>query len=412
MRSHRESRIIRPYLLWIFLFVLAMVCSSQLTAQAALDYTEKKEKVLGLYKQSRFVEAAPILEELAAANPNDKEVFSMLGFSLYSTIGTTQDEDKRKDLADRARKALLHARELGDRSVLTDQMLANLAGGTPSVHKFSSNADADQAMLEAERLFTSGQLEGAIELYKKALSADPGLYNAALYIGDCYYKVPGKMDEAPEWYAKAIAIDPNRETAYRYWADVLIKQGKPGEARDKYIDAYISEPSDRLAISAFKAWAKGQNVTLTHPAIQIPTKVETKDNKNTTITLDPGALLKKKKDDGSEGWLIYGITRSLWVSSKFAKEYPNEKTYRHSLKEEADALRAAIAAVGEKARKSKDLDPSLATLIRLDQDGVLEPYILLARSDAGIAQDYPGFLKEHRDLLHRYATKWIISKSQ
>jgi hypothetical protein len=36
-----------------------------------------------------------------------------------------------------------------------------------------------------------------------------------------------------------IAIDPNRETAYRYWGDVLMKQDKMAEARDKLIEAYI-----------------------------------------------------------------------------------------------------------------------------------------------------------------------------
>lgn len=413
MREDDKSRI-RPCSLWIVtvLFALAVASPSWLKGQAVVDYSEKKQHAMDLYKQSRFVDAIPLLEELAAANKDDRDVFSILGFCLYSQIGITQDEKKRKDLAERSRKALTRAQQLGDKSVLTDQMLAKLAAGAPGMHKFSGNAEADQEMQEAETLFTKGELGGAVDLYKKALNADPTLYDAALYIGDCYYKIPGKMDNAPEWFAKAIVIDPGRETAYRYWADVLMKQGKPDEARDKYVDAYLSEPSNRLAVSAFKKWATGQNVTLTHPAIQIPAKVETKDNKNTTITLDDSALFKKKKDDGSEAWLIYGITRSLWVSSKFAQEYPKEKTYRHSLKEEADALRAAIGAVGEKARKSKDLDPSLATLIRLDQDGVLEPYILLARSDDGIAQDYPDYLKEHRDVLRRYAVNWIVGKKQ
>ncbi len=396
----------RPAGIAILVLALAIVSPLRLVAQAALDYSEKKQQAMDLYKQNRFVEAVPLLEHLAATNDQDKEVFSTLGFCLYTLIETTPDEQKRKDLAERSRKALARAKELGDKTVLTDSILNKLAEGTPSPHKFSSNADADKAMQEAEALFVKGDLEPAAELYKKALTADPHLYDAALYTGDAYYKIPEKMDQAGEWFAKAIAINPDRETAYRYWADVLMRQGKPGEARDKYVEAYISEPFNRLAVSAFANWGKSQHVSLTHPAVQIRSSVTTDAKGNTNVTLDENML--KDKNNGSAAWLMYGITRSAWAGKKFFEEYPSEKTYRHSLKEEADALRLAISSVDAKARKSKDLDPSLATLIRLDQEGLLEPYILLARSDAGIAQDYPAYLKEHRDNLRRYTLEWVI----
>ncbi|HEY6349968.1 MAG TPA: tetratricopeptide repeat protein [Candidatus Angelobacter sp.] len=396
--------------LWLLatVFVATMCISVRLNAQDAIAYSEKKQQAFDLYKQNKFIEAVPLLEQLTTMNSQDRDVFSTLGFCLYSMIKITPDEQKRKDLADRSRKALTRAKELGDRTALTQTLLAKLAEGTPGMNKFSSNSEADQAMQDAEALFVKGDLEPAVELYKKALNADPTLYDAALYIGDSYYKIPGKIDQAGEWFAKAIAINPDRETAYRYWADVLMKQGNLDEAREKYVEAYISEPFNRLTLSTFVNWGKSQHLTLSHPAIQIPTTVQTNDKGNTTITLDDSTLKKGRKDDGSSAWIVYGLSRSLWAGKKFSEEYPKEKTYRHSLKEEAEALRTTISAVKEEVRKSKDLDPSLRTLIRLDEDGVLEPYILLARSDAGIAQDYPAYLKEHRDSLRRYALNWVI----
>lgn len=409
MSTSRHTRIPVLGQRWIAAVVLiaAIFAVPRSAAQAAVDYSEKKQQAMDLYKQNRFVEAVPLLEQLAAVNNDDKDVFSTFGFCLYSLIETVPDEQKRKDLAERSRKALTRAKELGDKTVITDTILAKLADGTPAPHKFSSNAEADHEMQEAEALFVKGDMEPAADLYKKALIADPSLYDAALYAGDAYYKIPGKIDQAGEWFAKAIAINPDRETAYRYWADVLMQQGKPEEAGAKYVEAYISEPSNRLAVSAFVRWGKGQNISLAHPAIKIPSNVQTNDKGNITITLDEN-LLKDKKDDSSSAWLMYGLTRATWSGKKFSEEYPKEQTYRHSLKEEADALRAVIVVVNEKTSKPKDLDPSLATLIRLDQDGVLEPYILLARSDAGIAQDYPAYLKEHRDKLRRYTLEWVL----
>lgn len=388
--------------------LLAMLSgvSSVAAAQAALDYTEKKNHALELYRENKMVDAVSALEELAAANDKDKEVFSALGFALYSMTLAARDDQERQRLAARARAALTRAKELDDKSDLTDLALSALQRGAPPPSKYSQNPEADFAMQQAEGDFVKGELAQAIDLYKKALSLDPKLYEAALYIGDSYYKMAGHMSQGLEWYAKAIAIDPDRETAYRYWADVLMKQGDATGARDKYVEAYISEPYSRLALSGLTNWAKTQRVTLAHPAITIPTSFERKQDGNSNITIDIHAL--DKKESGSSAWIMYGIVRANWSNEKFLKTYPNEKTYRHSLAEETDALRTVLSGVNAKARKSPDLDPSLATLLKLEQQGELEAYILLARSDEGISKDYLPYLKEHRDALRAYVFDWVL----
>lgn len=378
-----------------------------LQAQKALEYTEKKDQAIQLYNENKMVEAAPLFQELAKENDKDVTVFSDLGFALYAISSTTKDPQERKNLADRALATLQHAKELGDKSTLTDVLISNLSGGAPQDRKYSANPDANQAMQDAEIFFVKGDMNGAVDLYQKALVADPKLYDAALYIGDAYYKMPGKMEQAPEWFAKAVAIDPDRETAYRYWADALTKMGRGDEARDKYVDAYISEPRSRLAVTAFVNWAKSNHVSLAHPAINIPSSVTSDDKGNTNITIDSSTLGDKKP--GAAAWMLYGISRAAWKGDEFSKAYPSETTYRHSLKEEAEALSVVVSAVTPKERKSKDLDPSLANLISLKNDGVLEPYILLARSDDGIVRDYPAYLKSNRAALRKYVVDWVMN---
>jgi tetratricopeptide (TPR) repeat protein len=391
--------------------LVAVLCAPLLlgqvvgNAQAALEYTEKKEHALDLYRQNKMADAASALEQLAAVNDKDTVVFSALGFTLFAMISTAADQD-REQLAMRARKALEHAKALGDKSELTDMALSRLQQGTPGPSKFSTNPEADLAMQRAEVDFVQGRLDQAIELYQRALSVDPKLYDAALFIGDSYYKSPGGMNQAPQWFAKAIAIDPNRETAYRYWADVLMKQGDGVGARDKYVEAYICEPHNRLAVSGFTTWSKNQHVTLAHPAIVIPTNFERHPDGNTSITLDPDTL--NKKDNGGAAWLMYGMTRALWSNGEFLKKHPDENKYRHSLEEEAEALRAVLHTLDAKARRAHDLDASLAILLKLDQQGELEAYILLARSDEGIAKDYLPYLRDHRDQLRAYVVDWVL----
>jgi hypothetical protein len=54
------------------------------------------------------------------------------------------------------------------------------------------------------------------------------------------------------------------------------------------------------------------------------------------------------------------------------------------------------------------LSPSLAILKQLDDEGLLEAFILMARPDDGIAADYQAYLKTNREKLRRYVTQNVI----
>jgi hypothetical protein len=123
---------------------------------------------------------------------------------------------------------------------------------------------------------------------------------------------------------------------------------------------------------------------------------------NTTINIDP------LTDDGSMAWAVYGSTRAQWRETKFAKQFPKETAYRHTLQEESDALRSVVSAA--KSFKPKSLNEQIATLAKMDQDGVLEAYILMAIPDQGIAMDHQAYLLAHRDKLRLYVVNYVIGK--
>jgi len=242
-------------------------------------------------------------------------------------------------------------------------------------------------------------------MYQQALLLDPKLYEAALFIGDVYFK-SADQQKAGEWFARAIEINPDRETAYRYWGDSLMKQGKVTEAGDKFVDAYIAEPYNRLARAGFVNWGERVHVELAHPRVEFPASVNQKGD-GTTITLDPKMLDKDDKDGSSAAWMMYSLTRASWPQSEFAKQYPNEKAYRHSLKEEAASIRAALKLLDEK--KATTSDRSLQILQKLEKDGLLEAFILLAMPDAGIATDFEAYRKTNLAELRRYVKQYVLT---
>jgi hypothetical protein len=141
----------------------------------------------------------------------------------------------------------------------------------------------------------------------------------------------------------------------------------------------------------------------------VPVKVTLAGDRKANVDFDPAL---RNSDDGSAAWENYGLVRAQWVSDDFARLFPNEKTYRHTLSEETAALRktAEVAAALLKAGKVKSLSPSLAALTKLNDADLLEPFILFTRADQGISRDYVEFRRAHRDKLRRYWSEVVIAR--
>jgi len=87
------------------------------------------------------------------------------------------------------------------------------------------------------------------------------------------------------------------------------------------------------------------------------------------------------------------------------------------MKEEADSLHLMASFLAEqndpkKKKKSKvDSDPVLAELVKIDQAGLMEPFVLLNRADADIAKDYEAYRDANRDKIMRYMDEIVVPKT-
>src|ERR1051326_970764 len=399
----------------VCLSIGATLAFSILTLGGTQDSSER-QRALAYYEANNLVAALPLLEKAAAANPNDAVVLARLGFTLYANSMDVKDTTGRRQMRETAKNTPLRSQSLGDNSNLTRMPLDALTAPDASEIPFSNIKTAEAAIREGEAAFMRGDMDKAIDAYKRALESDPQLYDAALYAGDAEYKKANNstdaqhrsehFDKAGIWFAKAIAINPDRETGYRYWGDALDAQGKTNEARDKFIDAIVAQPYTRNSFVGLTQWAGRHKVSLGHPRIEPPNSTRT-ENGETTLSIDPQTL---NSNGGSNNWFMYDLTRIAWSKSEFFKNYPEEKTYRHSLKEETAALRmvAEAAAKDLKSGKVKTLESSLDNLVKLNEAGLLEAYVLFARPDDGIVRDYVAYRKDNREKLRRYWREVVI----
>jgi hypothetical protein len=358
----------------------------------------------------KMTQAMPLFEKLCAEYPKDPGLWEAWGVSTLGYSQTLGDPDLRKKGRARGRSFLIKAQELGDTSNLL-QVLLGMIPEDGGDNTFSPRKEVNDAIQQAEGDFARGDFEKARDGYLRALLLDPKNYEAALFMGDVYFKqhINGS---AGEWFARAIEIDPNRETAYRYWGDALWAMGKSAESREKFIQAVIAEPyNNNRSWMGLTQWADRTKVKLNWVRLQDKSAVSEKDNKNINITLDSSL---GKDDPNGVAWLTYAMGRATWRTEKFKKEFPDESKYRHTMREEVDALHLMVTVLKEQKnfeKKKAGLDASLQQLLKIDEAGLLEPFALLNRADGEMAQDYSAYRDGHRDTLYRYFNEFVVPKA-
>jgi len=393
-----KSRIFRIVCRSLASLTILLVVFSAAAAQTEDELKETLVKGLLLMKAGRPLEAEPYLAKAVKALPDEAELRVLYGIALVTKSKQISDNEEAKKAAALALEQFQQAKRLGSDDPSLDAMIKVL-GGDPTTGGAAKENKAASAFDQAEIKFAQSKFDEALVLYKKALEEDPKKYEAALYAADCLMQLKD-YENAEKYYQKAIAIDPERETAYRYSATYLMKQKKYDQARDRYIEAFIAEPYGDMSIRGISEWAEVTGAKLAHPKVDIPEFKYGPNGKPTTV------MNETSLTEGSKAWLAYSLTRDNWHKEKFAKTFPKEDKYRHTLQEEAEALRSVLGS----AKEQKLSHPHFDILQKLDSEGLLEAFILLAHADDGIAEDYDAYRRDNRAKLRQYVLNYVIQK--
>jgi tetratricopeptide (TPR) repeat protein len=362
-----------------------------------------RQYALKLYKDGKLVQAMPLFEQLCAEYPKDNQMWEGWGVTTLGYAQTLPDADSRKKMRAKGRSYLVKAKELGDNSNLLQSLLGMIPEDGGELN-YSPQKDVNDIMQQAEADFSRGDYDKARDGYLRALVLEPNNYEAALFIGDVYFK-QHENGSAGEWFSRAVEIDSNRETAYRYWGDALSAMGQNAEAREKYIQSIVAEPYNNRSLMGLNQWAQRTKVRLNWVRLQDKAKIVATDQ-GPKVAVDPSL---HTEDALFKPWMAYCGRRLEWQKSKFKQQFSTDAPYRRTLNEEADALHLMVMALSQ-PDVDVSADPSLAALVKIDQAGFLEPFALLNRADKDIAQDYVPYRTAHRETIYRYFNEFIVPK--
>ncbi|HEY6305592.1 MAG TPA: tetratricopeptide repeat protein [Candidatus Angelobacter sp.] len=387
--------------------LLTLSAAPWMTAQAApdADYQAGRQRAVALFNQGKRLEALPLLEELAHKDPKDSEVLVELAASLVDHAATLSDADAAAKERFRARDLVQQAWNLGNYSNLAENLrqLLNELPASGAI-KFSDNPAVESAMNGGEAAFARRDFEEALKDYAKALELEPTNYSGVLFTANTYDR-ENEFAKAAEWYERAMRLDPNVETAYRYYADMLAKEGDMAKARTMLVHAAVAEPYNKIVWREIRAWAtiNKTEFTVVFVAIPLPRKDNTAVGSNTKLS-----------PELASAWRTYYSVKDEWEKGdRFARRFPQEEEYRHSLAEESEAL-TATANVLKKLKEDKKTaelvadSPTATLLLKLQEAGLIDAYVLFSLGDDEIAKDYVSYRAKNRDKLETYMDKFAV----
>jgi tetratricopeptide (TPR) repeat protein len=278
--------------------------------------------------------------------------------------------------------------------------------GAKGAITFSDNPAVDRVMNAGEAAFAQRDFDAALTAYAKALELEPTNYSATLFTANTYDR-KRDLARAGEWYERAMRLDPDIETAFRYDADMLARQGDMARARSMLIHAAVAEPYNKIVWREIRAWA-----LINHTAfklVYLPIPPAAKDG--SIQTADPAS---RQPPQVLSAWRAYHSVIADWrEGSKFAKQFPQDAEYRHSLAEESEALTAAARVL--QTLKQDDKSAELVTgdtvaglLLKLYEADLIDPYVLFSLGDDGIARDYTAYRAANRSKLEAYMDRFVM----
>ena len=83
------------------------------------------------------------------------------------------------------------------------------------------------------------------------------------------------------------------------------------------------------------------------------------------------------------------------------------------MKEEVDCLQVMIQVLKDQKdyqAKLRQLPDSIQAVVKIQEAGFLEPFVLLNRADNDIAQDYVSYRSSHRDRVYAYLDENVVPR--
>lgn len=382
---------------------IALLTTLALQAQGPFDGKSGPAVKAGyeLLSQGRFNEAASKFQEGMKADPASSFPISGLSKLFYeaskATDGAHEVEYRAKAL-DLARQAL----DKNDLDFIASEVLLNSDGGsTESRHQ--PKPEAVEPFDQAEAAFRAEKWDEAVAGYQKALAADPGFTDAALYLGDVYFSQK-QYGKAEPWFRKATQMEPRYARAWRFLADCQGHQGHMNDALVTDLAAIAAQPDDYTAWARLRQIYEAQNklalVRFQWPKVD-EGRIE-KDKAGKLVLSFPGL----QADDSAEG-----AAQAAYTMASGLGQMPDDHGAQPSeLSRRTQAWEAALERYEDalKEKKAAPKDAAWAQLLAFYKAGQIKEALLVLGFREAYRSDFEAWKSADPKCVQAFIERWHL----
>lgn len=111
----------------------------------------------------------------------------------------------------------------------------------------AATEDADSHRIRGLAYYRQGQLEKAVEEFRRVLQSAPRDGKTFNNLGSAYLKL-GQLQEAESAFEQAVRLAPDLATAFLNWGTVFYQQGRYQRAREMWEKVLTLEPQNESAV--------------------------------------------------------------------------------------------------------------------------------------------------------------------
>ena len=349
--------------------ILSAMLAFCLPAMAAEPCKDDCLRLLGeahaLNGQGKHTEALQKIKEAETLAPN-AALPQAAAASVFYRLSTIAQPDKVEEMRRLAHGLAGRAVALDPTNPIGQEVLRLLDDGPSPMRALSPQAAP--LLATAEQHFAKGNLKEAIAAYEAVMRADPKFSFAWVGAGNSYFRLKDFV-QAEALFRRATEIEPGNAQAWRFLGSALRQQGKLEAAEAAFLSAIPADPSQRPSWQMPSALRSGTQPPLTPLALRRGARAEKGADGRYTISID-----------GPSGDKTPDTTIRLARAIAEANLRNEDKAKAKSAFEiELASWRMALKIAHEaKAKTGEGIsDPGLLRMQALEQDGQLEPAILL-----------------------------------
>ncbi len=223
-----------------------------------LPIDQKLHQVVDLYQRKHLAEASALALEIVRARPSMGVGYDFLSF-LQSQAG---DDRAAMATLEEAKKHGVLGRPLANRLALLEASNGRAAAAAALLKPLLDKTDPEIWNSLGIAKASGGDLEGALEAFRGALSVDPKNSDAYQNMGIALLQA-GRTREAIDAFEKAFALDEKLPRAWNAYGVALERSGRDPAAIDAWKKAYALDPEqvDALYNIALVAARSGDRAT-------------------------------------------------------------------------------------------------------------------------------------------------------